>query len=51
MRQREHGRSSFNGKRAVMLVVSIGLTLVAEEWLRRRHKQPTGLRRLLPKSG
>jgi hypothetical protein len=34
-----------------MLVLSIGLTLVAEEWLRRRRKQPTGLKRLLPKSG
>jgi glycosyltransferase involved in cell wall biosynthesis len=51
MRQREHGRSSFNGKRAVALVISIGLTLVAEEWLRRRRKKPTGLRRLLPNSG
>jgi hypothetical protein len=34
-----------------MLVVSIGLTLVAEEWLRRRRKKPSGLKRLLPKSG
>jgi hypothetical protein len=51
MRQREHGTSSFSGKRAAMLVLSIGLTLVAEEWLRRRRKQPTGLKRLLPKSG
>jgi glycosyltransferase involved in cell wall biosynthesis len=51
MRQREHGTSSFSGKRAVMLVLSIGVTLVAEEWLRRRRKKPSGLKRLLPKSG
>ena len=42
---------TFSGKRAVMLVLSIGVTLVAEEWLRRRRKKPTGLKRLLPKSG
>jgi glycosyltransferase involved in cell wall biosynthesis len=52
MRQREHGASSFSGKRAFMLVVSIGLTLVAEEWLRRRHKKkPSGVKRLLPTRG
>jgi glycosyltransferase involved in cell wall biosynthesis len=51
MRQREHGESSFRGKRAVKLVVTIGLTLFAEELLRRRHqrKQRTGLAKLLPK--
>jgi glycosyltransferase involved in cell wall biosynthesis len=37
MRQREHGESSFRGKRAVKLVVTIGLTLFAGELLRRRH--------------
>jgi glycosyltransferase involved in cell wall biosynthesis len=37
MRQREHGESSFRGKRAVELVVTIGLTLFAGELLRRRH--------------
>ena len=31
MRQREHGESSFRGKRAVELVVTIGLTLFAAE--------------------
>jgi glycosyltransferase involved in cell wall biosynthesis len=52
MRQREHGASSFSGKRAFMLVVSIGVTLVAEEWLRRRHKKkPSGVKRLLPTRG
>ncbi|MFL5837632.1 MAG: hypothetical protein ACJ76K_13755, partial [Solirubrobacteraceae bacterium] len=39
MRQREHGRSSFTGRRAVGLVVSIGLTLFAGELLRRRQQQ------------
>jgi glycosyltransferase involved in cell wall biosynthesis len=38
MRQREHGESSFKGKRAVKLVVGIGLTLFAGELLRRRVK-------------
>ena len=39
MRQREHGRSAFTGRRAVGLVVSIGLTLFAGELLRRRHQR------------
>jgi glycosyltransferase involved in cell wall biosynthesis len=39
MRQREHGESSFRGKRAVELVVTIGLTLFAGEMLRRRHQR------------
>jgi glycosyltransferase involved in cell wall biosynthesis len=39
MRQREHGESSFKGKRAVELVVTIGLTLFAGEYLRRRHQR------------
>ena len=49
MRQREHGESSFRGRRAVELVVTIGLTLFAGELLRRRHraKQRSGLGRLL----
>jgi hypothetical protein len=50
MRQREHGESSFQGRRAVELVVTIGLTLFAGELLRRRHQrgQRRGLSRLLP---
>jgi glycosyltransferase involved in cell wall biosynthesis len=50
MRQREHGESSFRGRRAVELVVTIGLTLFAGELLRRRHqrKQQSGLRKRLP---
>jgi glycosyltransferase involved in cell wall biosynthesis len=50
MRQREHGESSFRGRRAVELVVTIGLTLFAGELLRRRHrrKQQGGLRGRLP---
>ena len=36
MRQREHGESSFQGRRAVELVVGIGLTLFAGELMRRR---------------
>jgi glycosyltransferase involved in cell wall biosynthesis len=36
MRQREHGESSFRGRRAVELVVTIGLTLFAGELFRRR---------------
>jgi glycosyltransferase involved in cell wall biosynthesis len=50
MRQREHGRSSFRGKRALELVLTIGLTLFAGELLRRRHQhrqQRSGLRGLL----
>ena len=39
MRQREHGESSFSGRRAVELVVTIGLTLFAGELLRRRHQR------------
>jgi hypothetical protein len=39
MRQREHGESSFRGRRAVELVVTIGLTLFAGELMRRRHQQ------------
>ena len=37
MRQREHGESSFRGRRAAELVVTIALTLFAGELLRRRH--------------
>jgi glycosyltransferase involved in cell wall biosynthesis len=37
MRQREHGESSFRGRRAVELVVTIGLTLFAGELFRRRR--------------
>jgi glycosyltransferase involved in cell wall biosynthesis len=53
MRQREHGESSFRGKRAVKLVVTIGLTLFAGELLRRRHQraQAKGLAKVLPKRG
>jgi glycosyltransferase involved in cell wall biosynthesis len=53
MRQREHGESSFRGKRAVKLVVSIGLTLFAGELVRRHRSRPrrTGLRKLLPSRG
>jgi glycosyltransferase involved in cell wall biosynthesis len=39
MRQREHGESSFRGRRAVELVITIGLTLFAGELLRRRHQR------------
>jgi glycosyltransferase involved in cell wall biosynthesis len=38
MRQREHGESSFKGRRAVELVVTIGLTLFAAGALRARHR-------------
>jgi glycosyltransferase involved in cell wall biosynthesis len=38
MRQREHGESSFKGRRAVELVVTIGLTLFAGQVMRRRHQ-------------
>jgi glycosyltransferase involved in cell wall biosynthesis len=54
MRQREHGESSFRGRRAVELVVTIGLTLFAGELMRRRHQrkqQPKGLKKLLPRRG
>jgi glycosyltransferase involved in cell wall biosynthesis len=53
MRQREHGESSFRGRRAVELVVTIGLTLFAGELLRRRHKrkQRKGLAKRLPLRG
>jgi len=53
MRQREHGESSFRGRRAVELVVTIGLTLFAGELMRRRHQrqQRKGLKKLLPKRG
>ena len=37
MRKREHGESSFRGRRAVELVVTIGLTLFAGEMYRRRR--------------
>jgi glycosyltransferase involved in cell wall biosynthesis len=39
MRQREHGESSFRGRRAVELVVGIGLTLVAGELVRRTRQR------------
>jgi hypothetical protein len=39
MRQREHGESSFRGRRAVNLVVTIGLTLFAAKLLRNRHQR------------
>ena len=51
MRQREHGRSSFTGRRAVGLVVSIGLTLFAGELLRRRRQKQKKPRLRLPKIG
>ncbi len=53
MRQREHGESSFRGRRAVELVVTIGLTLFAGELLRRRHqrRQKKGLAKYLPSRG
>jgi hypothetical protein len=38
MRQREHGESSFKGRRAVELVVTIGLALFATNLLRARHR-------------
>ncbi len=49
MRQREHGESSFKGKRAVELVVTIGLTLFAAGVLRRRrqHQQQREIGRVL----
>jgi len=52
MRQREHGESSFRGKRAVQLVVTIGLTLFAGELMRRRHQQKSsGITKVLPWRG
>jgi len=54
MRQREHGESSFRGRRAVELVVTIGLTLFAGELMRRRHQRRqrrTGLAKYLPSRG
>ena len=39
MRQREHGESSFKGKRAVELVVTIGMALFAAKLLRARHER------------
>jgi glycosyltransferase involved in cell wall biosynthesis len=52
MRQREHGESSFHGKRAVELVVTIGLTLFAAKLLRQRHasKQRRATARVLRRS-
>jgi glycosyltransferase involved in cell wall biosynthesis len=49
MRQREHGESSFRGKRAVGLVVTIGLTLFAAKLLRQRHqhRQKRDIKRVL----
>jgi glycosyltransferase involved in cell wall biosynthesis len=50
MRQREHGESSFRGRRAVELVLGIGLTLFAGQLARRRYQrrqQKSGLRRVL----
>ena len=49
MRQREHGESSFKGRRAVGLVVTIGMTLFAAGLLRGRHqrRQRRGLARAL----
>jgi hypothetical protein len=38
MRQRQHGESSFRGRRAVKLVVGIALTLFAGELVRRRYR-------------
>src|SRR4051794_18280618 len=40
MRQREHGESSFHGRRAVELVVTIGLSLFAAGALRPRPQHP-----------
>jgi glycosyltransferase involved in cell wall biosynthesis len=49
MRQREHGESSFHGRRAVELVVTIGLTLFAATLLRQRqqHRQRRQVARVL----
>jgi hypothetical protein len=53
MRQREHGESSFRGRRAVELVITIGLALFAGGLLRhrQRRRQQTGLARLMPWRG
>jgi len=54
MRQREHGESSFRGRRAVELVVTIGLTLFAEELFRRRYmrrQKKNGIKKILPSRG
>ena len=52
MRQREHGESSFHGKRAVGLVVTIGLTLFAARAFKghHRHKQRREVSRVLRRS-
>jgi glycosyltransferase involved in cell wall biosynthesis len=53
MRQREHGESSFKGRRAFELVVTIGMTLFAANLLRarRRHQQRRALSRVLKPAG
>ena len=53
MRPREHGRSSFRGRRAVELVVTIGLmTLFAGELMRRRYqRKQSRLAKLVPSRG
>ena len=53
MLQREHGESSFMGKRAAELVLTIGLTLFAGALLRRRHRhqQRKGLARAVLRRG
>src|SRR3954454_16444344 len=52
MRQREHGESSFRGKRAVGLVVTIGMTLFAARALKghQQHQQRRDLARVLRRS-
>src|SRR4051794_172590 len=52
MRPREHGESSFHGKRAVELVVTIGMTLFAAKLLRQRHqhRQRRAISRVLRRS-
>ena len=49
MRQREHGESSFQGKRAAELVLTIGLALFAGKLLRQRHqhRQQRDIKRVL----
>jgi glycosyltransferase involved in cell wall biosynthesis len=48
MRQREHGESSFKGRRAVELVITIALTLFAGElYYRRAHRRGERRRDLL----
>ena len=53
MRQREHGESSFRGRRAFELVLTIGLTLFAGTLMRRRHRrrQRKGLARAIRSRG